>query len=501
MTPLRPRALLLATTALALLTGSAGAAAPFFFGGPNLVTNGDFETGTFFGWTNAGNSVSAIDPFQGTYALRGGCTPVACTTSQSIALQPGIYQFSYYLNNEGGPNNQFIAKLGPVTVNNIVDANAFSYTHFSHIVAASGGATNVFFSIFQDPSFMDVDNVSLIEVDDGQGNNLGAASQTVAAQASREFMDQLFDRFGHSGSPMQLASAGEVVVASNDGMTYINGPGHYRAFLSVYGDDARWDSGDVRGHRFGFMLGAEWAPCNSWDIGLAIGRTTSHFDTDTFFTENRGRADETLGALYTNWSPNNGPFYATGVIGYGRSENDFMRENFFGAVGAYNVPTKQWFGGVEAGFDWRGWSRMTLTPFARVDAARLKQNAYMEEVEFGVLVPAFVDSKEQTAARTLLGLRATTDFNLIGRYPWQLSAKAAWQHEFDRNRDVTFSEFSGVTFTGTATGATPVANSALVGASLEAPLTDHASLYVGYNGDFGSGQRIHEGEAGFKVTW
>jgi outer membrane autotransporter protein len=404
--------------------------------------------------------------------------------------------------NSGTPN-EYTAKLGlaPTTIDVVNSPNTASFGFHAGIVAATGGNTLLKLGIFQGPGFGSIDDVSLIEVDDGAGNNLGAASQTVAAQASREFMDQLFDRFGHSGSPMQLASAGEVVVASNDGMTYINGPGHYRAFLSVYGDDARWDSGDVRAHRFGFMLGAEWAPCNNWDIGLAIGRTTSHFNTDTLFTDNSGRADETLGALYTNWSPNNGPFYATGIIGYGRSENDFMRENFFGAVGAYNVPTKQWFGGVEAGFDWRGWSRMTLTPFARVDAARLQQNSYMEEVEFGVLVPAFVDSKDQTAARSLLGLRATTDFNLIGRYPWQLSAKAAWQHEFDRNRSVTFSETSGVTFFGTATGATPVANSALVGASLEAPLTDHASFYAGYNGDFGSGQRIHEGEVGFKVTW
>ena len=171
-------------------------------------------------------------------------------------------------------------------------------------------------------------------------------------------------------------------------------------------------------------------------------------------------------------------------------------------VGANDVDAKQWFGGLEIGFDWHGWSQLTLTPFARIDGARIKQDGYLETMRLGVLVPALVDSKDQSTGRTLLGLRATTDLHIVGRYPWQLTAKAAWQHEFDRDRSVTFSETTfPVTFFGVASGAVPAQDSAAVGASLEAPLTDHASIYAGYNGNFGSGQRIHAGEVGFRVTW
>jgi outer membrane autotransporter protein len=300
---------------------------------------------------------------------------------------------------------------------------------------------------------------------------------------------------------MNLASAREVVVASNDGMTYVNGPGNYRAFISFYGDHARWDSGDARGRRYGLMVGAEWAPTQDFDLGIAFAAGRSFFRTETAFTLNHGEAEERAGAVYANWSPVHSSFYASGIVGYGTSTNDFTRDNVFGQLFANGVDSTQWFGGLEAGFDVWKWSKTTLTPFARIEGARVEQDGYAENVSSGILVPAVVGDKEQTTGRSLLGLRATTELSVTPR-PWQISAKAAWQHEFDRDRSVTFTETTGpVSFSGVASGAVPVQDSAAVGLALEAPLDNNASLYLGYNGNFGDGQTIHSGEAGFRVTW
>lgn len=498
------RAILLATAAAVFLTGASGAGAPEFFGGPELVSDPGFETTptSASAWTYGGNFQSTIFN-SGLHSLRGGCVSAQCFSTQTLNLQPGIYRLSMFEGQNGGTPNEYSATLGaaPATIDVVNSPNTSVFGIHSGIVAATGGLTTLSLGILQVPGFGSIDDVSLFQIDDGQGNELAAVSQTVAVDASRAFLNGLYDRLGHSGSPMQTADAGQVMVASNDGMTYVNGPGNYRAFVSVTGYDGRYDSGDVRTRHVGFLIGAEWAPCNDWDIGVALSHGMSHFNASTLFTNNHGRADETLGALFAHWSPSQSPFYATGIVGYGQSDNDFTRDNFFGEVRANGVATTQWFGGVEAGYDWNGWKSFTLTPFARIDAASLRQDGYTETPIFGSLVPATVDSKDQTAARSLLGLRASTDVPFVGNYPWQISAKAAWQHDFNRNRSVTFSETSGVTFFGAASAAEPAANSAFVGASIEAPITKNASVYVAYDGNFGSGQQVQSGAVGFKVTW
>jgi outer membrane autotransporter protein len=493
---------LLATTAAIAATGVA-------LGAPNLVSDPSFENTTLNDdpWSPSspsGDFVTFGPAFahSGSYALEGVRVGSQAFVSQTINLQPGIYQVSLFEGHNSGTPNEYSASLGGATVIDVVDsASTTGYTERSGIVAAVGGPTVLSLGIQQNPGFGLIDDVSVVEVDDGLGNNIAAASQTVASQMSREFMDRVFDRFGHSGSPTELASGGEVMVASADGMTYVNGPGNYRAFISFYGDHAEWDQGDVHARRYGLMIGAEWAPCPDFDLGITFAAGRSFFKTETAFTLNHGDAEERAGAIYANWSPMHSSFYVSGIAGYGSSSNDFTRDNSFGQVFADGVDATQWFGGVEAGFDMWKWSRTTLTPFVRVDGARIEQDGYEEQVGGGMLVPAVVDGKDQSTGRTLLGLRATTELSVTPR-PWQVSAKAAWQHEFDRDRSVDFAETSGgVTFFGVASGAVPVQDSAAVGLSVDAPLDDHASLYLGYNGNFGDGQTIHAGEAGFRVTW
>jgi len=281
--------------------------------------------------------------------------------------------------------------------------------------------------------------------------------------------------------------------------------------MSGYGDRSRWDGGDERGQRWGLNVGAEMAVASGLDVGASLAVGHSRFSSDTLLTDNRGKADEYLAAIYGHYSPGSMPVFITAAGGYGYTSNDLTRTSTlgFGAAVARDVGATQWFASVELGYDWAAANGLTVTPFARADGARLKQDGYSEIVlTGGTLLPMTVDSVDQDAARTILGARGTLDLN-VGRRGAKLTASAGWDHEFERDRAVAFSTTSltngaggtNVTFAGGTSAATPAANSVVAGAGVEAPITEDARIFVGYNGNFASGQNTHAGEVGLRVNW
>jgi hypothetical protein len=502
------RASLLATTAVLTLIASASA-------GPNLVLDPSFETGA--PWTLGGNGLGG-PARTGASALVGGCVGGGCVvvnpasgltgtaiTSQTINLQPGIYQGSFYYSSAGFTpavnNNQLAVSLGNNTPINQSDIPAAGYTQYSFISAASGGPTSLRFGIRQDPGFSEIDDVVLELVDDGQGNNIAAAAQTVAVQASRDFLDRLHDRFDHAGSPIATASVRETVLASN-GAAYANAGGKYRAFMSVFGSNGEWDDSSASADRRGLSAGFEFAAARGLDLGIAVALSRTDFDTRTLFTANSAEASEYLGAIYAHWSAASAPIYVNAIVGYGHSSNDMVRLSLvgLGSAVARDVDSSQWFGSAEIGWDWSVSQRLTLTPFARVDTAIVDQDGYAE-TGFGLFIPAVVSGEEFDATRSIVGLRGEADLD-IGKRGARLGAKVGWAHEFDQDRFVTFSETTGpVTFTGVGTAARPDEDSVVAGANLEVGVSDTASLYAGYNGNYGDTQEIHAGEVGLRVTW
>ncbi|MFM9862996.1 MAG: autotransporter outer membrane beta-barrel domain-containing protein [Micropepsaceae bacterium] len=524
------RATLLATTAVLTIIASANA-------GPNLVGDPSFESGAFSAaagrWQNTGgsgfNSLSNIGALanSGAFVFSGGCTGVGCVAtsvangvtgagsiSQSINLQPGIYQGSFFYRSAGGTPNALAASLGQGSQHNIVvplqtdiPTNP-NYQRFSFVSAAAGGTTTLALGIRNLPAFDFIDDVRLELVDDGEGNNIGAAAQTVAVQASREFLDRLQDRFNHAGSPIRMASVRETVVASAGGMSYVNASGKYRAFMSVFGSDGEWDDSAASAERRGFSAGIE-ANVGSLDIGAAFSLSRTDFDTQTIFTQNEGEAEEMLGAIYAHWSPSSTPVYFNLIAGYGQSTSDLTRTAFFdlGLDGlldsnrAQDVDSSQWFASAEIGFDWAVSPSFMLTPFARVDGAMLEQDGYAE-VQFATssLPIAVVAGRDFDALRSIVGVRAGLDLD-IGR-GGKLGAKVGWAHDFEQDRFVTFTESTGpVSFAGVAGAATPAEDSVVAGASIELAVSDQAAVYAGYNGDFADEQEIHAGEVGLRVTW
>lgn len=509
------RGLLSASVILSLM--SAAQAAP-------LVANGSFETGDLSDWIIGGvgdPSASNLLASSGAWSASGGCIGAPCVTfgpagvggpgrlSQTMLLSPGIYRLTYdQANPSASATDQFAVSLGTNVLRNAVAEGAHGFQAYAHVSAVAGGSTVLAFGMRDDPSFLYVDNVALVQVDDGAGNNIAALAQAAAFGNSFGYLDRLHARFSRAASPVGVALNTPVQVADAAG-GYASPTGHFRAWMSGYGDRSRWDAG-TRARRWGLTGGIETAVAEGLDLGLGFAAGDSDFSTATTFTDNTGQADEYLAAIHAHFSPAGTPLYLTAAAGYGYTSSDFTRTSpTFGTVVARDVGATQWFGTLEAGYDWKVLEGLWVTPFLRGDAARLEQDAYVERViDTAVLLPMNVAAAEQDALRTILGARAAIDL-AVGRRGARLSTTLGWAREFETDRLAAFSHTSltnaaggtNVTFAGVASAATPASDSVVFGAGVEASLTDAARIHVGYNGLFASGIDSHAVEAGLRVVW
>lgn len=152
-----PRLTTLAIAAL-LVSGTAQA---------NLVVNGDFETGTFAGWTKSGNA-SLSDVISNTvtsnhsFLWRSGATGSPAFISQLLNTSAGgLYTLEFDVYNSSTSNAFFSASFDGATV--ISSSNTtYNWTHFVFTgLQASGSSTELKFGARNDPSFYRVDNINV----------------------------------------------------------------------------------------------------------------------------------------------------------------------------------------------------------------------------------------------------------------------------------------------------------------------------------------------------
>jgi hypothetical protein len=129
----------------------------------NLVTNGDFGTNDFTGWTQFGNTgFTGVGSFTFGVASFG---PVGSTGGiyQDVTTSTGTsYNVSFDLANDGNTPNYFAVSWGGGILTSLSDAGGFGWTNYSfNVVGGLGTSTNLSFTFQHNPAWYHLDNVSV----------------------------------------------------------------------------------------------------------------------------------------------------------------------------------------------------------------------------------------------------------------------------------------------------------------------------------------------------
>lgn len=158
-----------------------------------LVVNGGFETGDFTGWAGVGNTTfnGVQCPGPGATVQEGNCSgffgPVGSTggIQQSITtLANTLYEVTFFYLPDGGNPSSISASFAGVPLLNLVNPPASAtYIGRSFIVAAPSTSSNLLFNFRDDPGFLFLDSVSVVQTPEPA--TLGLLGLGLAVMAAR----------------------------------------------------------------------------------------------------------------------------------------------------------------------------------------------------------------------------------------------------------------------------------------------------------------------------
>ena len=252
----------------------------------------------------------------------------------------------------------------------------------------------------------------------------------------------------------------------------------------------------------GTAFGLDYRLNQSLLLGVAGGYVSGSQSVNGF----AGDSDvDTLSvAAYASFTQ--GAFYADALAGYANASNSLQR--IIGSPGLApgiadgDTDAGQFLGQIETGyrFDFETPFKSSITPFGRLQVVSIDQDGFTETGSSPYNLS--VASQSTTSVRTTFGADFNASVDLGNGMPLDLGLRLGWVHEFGdtvQSMTAAFASAPGADFT--VFGATPQRDSALVGFSATARITDNSSIFVSYDGELGGGNDNHQLWGGFKLTW
>jgi YVTN family beta-propeller protein/autotransporter-associated beta strand protein len=258
-------------------------------------------------------------------------------------------------------------------------------------------------------------------------------------------------------------------------------------------------SADTTVRIYGAVAGADYRLSPDTTIGFALGGAGSNYGFAKGLGS--GRSEAFQAGIYGRHAI--GAAYVAAALAYGWQDITTDRSVFLNRYRA-RFDANALSGRIESGyrFAWQSMGQdLGLTPYVAGQFTTLFLPGYAEEVVAGGnLFALSYQSKDVTASRSELGLRADTSFALNDARV-TLRGRAAWAHNFDTSRSVSVNFQSLPASAFVVSGATPARDAALVSAGAEMAWRSGFALAASFDGEFSRNVESYAGRGTVRYRW
>lgn len=237
------------------------------------------------------------------------------------------------------------------------------------------------------------------------------------------------------------------------------------------------NTGNAKGFDFqsgGITLGVDYRVNDNFVAGLTVGY--AHTGVDLTGDGSVGVDAGRIGLYATAFAKG---FYLDAAVSGGYSAYDTRRQGVQGsAYGDSNASELDVY--VGTGYDFKA-GGLTFGPIVNFQYTYVDLDGFTEH---GSLAPLKYDEQSNDSIRLTVGLKASYDWKLMGRTV-RPSVRVAWQHEFGDTAPAVTAALGTGGSQFTVYGPNIGEDAVLVGAGFSVEISETASAFLYYDGEFG----------------